>query len=80
MTMPDDHPAVEDCLFHYTSAGGMKGILESRCIWATDSAFLSIRPKSASQGLKSKNCCKISLGNSSCISQQEAHPKGNAWP
>ena len=38
---PQSHPDVDDCLFHYTSAGGLKGILESRCIWATDAAFLN---------------------------------------
>ena len=41
MTSPGSHPEVEDCLFHYTSAGGLKGILEDGCIWATDSAFLN---------------------------------------
>jgi len=41
MTAPYNHPEIDDCLFHYTSAGGLKGILESQCIWATDSAFLN---------------------------------------
>jgi Protein of unknown function (DUF2971) len=38
---PQSHPDVNDCLFHYTSAGGLRGILESRCVWATDAAFLN---------------------------------------
>ena len=41
MTAPYSHPDPKDCLFHYTSAGGLKGILKDRCIWATDSAFLN---------------------------------------
>jgi hypothetical protein len=28
-------------LYHYTSAQGLAGILASRCLWATDSAFLN---------------------------------------
>jgi Protein of unknown function (DUF2971) len=40
MTAPD-HPAIEDCLFHYTSTLGLLGILEKQCIYATDSAFLN---------------------------------------
>lgn len=41
MTAPHSHPEKEDCLFHYTSASGLRGILEDKCIWATDSAFLN---------------------------------------
>ena len=41
MTAPPSHPQVKDCLFHYTSAGGLKGILENKYIFATDSAFLN---------------------------------------
>jgi hypothetical protein len=41
MTAPYNHPEIDDCLFHYTSAGGLKGIFESGCIWATDAAFLN---------------------------------------
>jgi hypothetical protein len=40
MTAPD-HPDIEDCLFHYTSTLGLLGILEKKCIYATDSAFLN---------------------------------------
>jgi hypothetical protein len=40
MTVPN-HPSIDDCLFHYTTAGGLKGILENKCIWASDSAFLN---------------------------------------
>jgi hypothetical protein len=29
------------CLYHYTSAEGLTGILESRALWATDTAFLN---------------------------------------
>ncbi len=41
MTAVSGHPAVEDCLFHYTSAVGLTGILKQQCIRATDSAFLN---------------------------------------
>lgn len=41
MTAAYDPPDAKDCLFHYTSAGGFKGILETQCIYATDSAFLN---------------------------------------
>lgn len=40
MTAPS-HPKVEDCLFHYTSAKGLMGILKDQCVFATDSAFLN---------------------------------------
>ncbi|MEB4212321.1 DUF2971 domain-containing protein [Mycobacterium sp. 94-17] len=40
MTVPN-HPQLEDCLFHYTTTAGLQGILENRCIRATDSAFLN---------------------------------------
>ncbi|WP_406816619.1 DUF2971 domain-containing protein [Mycobacterium sp. M23085] len=39
--MMPDHPDIDDCLFHYTTAGGLLGILTSRSIRATDSAFLN---------------------------------------
>lgn len=29
------------CLYHYTSAVGLEGILRSRSLWATDTAFLN---------------------------------------
>lgn len=35
-----DGRAVPDGLYHYTSAAGLLGILTSRTLWATDSAFL----------------------------------------
>ena len=31
----------EPCLYHYTSAEGLAGILQSRALWATDTAFLN---------------------------------------
>ena len=33
MTPPYSHPELDDCLFHYTSAGGLKGILYGRSLW-----------------------------------------------
>ncbi|TGD90565.1 DUF2971 domain-containing protein [Mycolicibacterium sp. CH28] len=33
----------KQCLYHYTSAAGLKGILESGSLWATDTAFLNDR-------------------------------------
>lgn len=36
-----DHPELEDCLFHYTTAGGLIGILSQKKIRATDTAFLN---------------------------------------
>jgi len=40
VTTPD-HPDLTDCLFHYTSTKGLIGILEERCVWATDASFLN---------------------------------------
>jgi hypothetical protein len=33
--------ADEELLYHYTSPAGVMGILEGRCIWATDAMFLN---------------------------------------
>ncbi len=40
MSSPDGLPSV-DVLYHYTDAEGLKGIVESRTIWATHAGFLN---------------------------------------
>jgi hypothetical protein len=32
---------VDDMVYHYTTAEGLKGIIESRCLWATNVNFLN---------------------------------------
>ncbi len=41
MSATSSHPDIDECLFHYTTAAGLRGILGEKCIWATDSAFLN---------------------------------------
>jgi hypothetical protein len=39
--MEDGQDAVSDLVYHYTTAEGLKGIIENRCIWATNVNFLN---------------------------------------
>jgi hypothetical protein len=58
MAASKKHPTLKECLFHYTSAGGLKGILESGCIWASDSAFLNDSSEVKYAGQKVENHLK----------------------
>ena len=39
--MGDGQDAGSDLVYHYTTAEGLKGIIENRCIWATNVNFLN---------------------------------------
>ncbi len=39
--MEDGQDAGSDLVYHYTTAEGLKGIIENRCIWATNVNFLN---------------------------------------
>jgi hypothetical protein len=39
--MEDGRDAGSDLVYHYTTAAGLKGIIENRCIWATNINFLN---------------------------------------
>jgi hypothetical protein len=39
--MEDDQGAGSNLVYHYTTAEGLKGIIEFRCIWATNVNFLN---------------------------------------
>ncbi len=43
LLIPSSNASLPGCLFHYTSFDGLKGILEKRRLWATDTSFLNDR-------------------------------------
>lgn len=60
---------VPEFLWHYTSASGLFGIIQSECIWATKIQFLN----DSREFIEATNLCRSLL-------QQIAEKQSESWP